>query len=284
MNNINVRLVMYASHQVETILCVVAGMRLSGAGGETVEPERLEETLKVLSLLRWHLDHVSHGLGDFVRSCDVAVVELKKPLLDASTVHAVLLNFVRSISACAQDRTFTIIDKDFSSYVDNAELFGPEVRAAFESSQRDIMEAGNCLASECGTACVFHLMRAAEFGLRALARDRNVEFKDKPLEEKEWGQILPGLEKKIRELGESPQSSWPSLGIKSEQIRFYAEVVQELRGFNDSWRKHVSHADTLAFYEIGTAVDILGHVRSFMQKLSTKVSEHTVTEMYWAVL
>jgi len=70
--------------------------------------------------------------------------------------------------------------------------------------------------------------------------------------------------------------------LRDEQIRFYAEVVQELRGFNDVWRRHVSHADTLAFYEHDNAVGILKHVRTFMQKIASKISEGAVTSEYWA--
>jgi hypothetical protein len=125
-------------------------------------------------------------------------------------------------------------------------------------------------------------MRAAEFALRALARDRDVEFKDKPLEDKQWGEILGALEKKVRVLREADRKQWPSAQARDAQIVFYNEVVQELRGFNDAWRRQLSHADTQAFYERDTALGILKHVRTFMQKLASRISETSVTTEYWA--
>ncbi len=125
-------------------------------------------------------------------------------------------------------------------------------------------------------------MRASEFVLRAVARDRKIEFADKPLEEKEWGQILPKLENEVKDLRSAPRSNWPVDGVKDVQVRFYAEIVNELRSFNDVWRRHVSHADTLAFYEPNQAVGVMDHVRALMQKVAPKISEERVTAPIWA--
>jgi hypothetical protein len=124
-------------------------------------------------------------------------------------------------------------------------------------------------------------MRAAEFALRALARDRNVEFKDKPLEDRQWGEILNALETKLNGLRNADRKKWPAVEARDPQIIFYNEVAQELRGFNDAWRKHLSHADVLAFYERDTALGILKHVRAFMQKVALKISETSITPEYW---
>ena len=195
-------------------------------------------------------------------------------------VKALADNLREDIRVALSRRIFLYIQDDRSEYVDNEKLFGATVFDAFPSAQRDIKEAGNCLAVECGTACVFHLMRASEFSMRALARDRGVQFADKPLEEKEWGQILPNLDAKITALRMAANSNWPP-GRKDEQLRFYSDAVQELRGFNDAWRRHVSHADSRAFYERDEALGVYKHVRLFMQKLATKISEASVTDEYW---
>jgi len=52
-------------------------------------------------------------------------------------------------------------------------LFGDDVAKKFPSASVDIEEAGKCLALDRGTATVFHLMRAMEVGLRALAKSLN---------------------------------------------------------------------------------------------------------------
>ena len=173
---------------------------------------------------------------------------------------------------------------DRSSLLNSQRLFGDEVFEAFPSAELDIQEAANCLACECSTAAVFHLMRASEFALRALARDRTIEFADKPLDHKEWGQILPKLDAVVRDLRErTPSDAWPDPYIREQQISFYYEVVHQFRAFNEIWRRHVSHADPSAFYSRGHAKDVFDFVKNFMQKLSTRIAETKTTETYWKV-
>jgi len=64
-------------------------------------------------------------------------------------------------------RNFKVISvrNDRAKYVDNQELFA-DLKSAFPSAIDDLIDAANCLAVECSTACVFHAMRAAEIGLR----------------------------------------------------------------------------------------------------------------------
>jgi hypothetical protein len=180
-------------------------------------------------------------------------------------------------------RKFLRVALDRGAFLDKENGFGPDVAFKFEDAKNDIREAGNCLAAECGTAAVFHLMRVAEFGLRALARDRRVEFADKPLEQKEWGQILPNLESKIRVMRDldRPKWQWPDTVVREAQISFYSDVTQELRAFNDVWRRHVSHADSHAFYDRDQAISVWNHVRAFMEKLSSKVSASSITPEFW---
>ena len=44
------------------------------------------------------------------------------------------------------------------------------------SAKGDIMDAVDAYALGLNTACVFHLMRIAEHGMRALARERKVKL------------------------------------------------------------------------------------------------------------
>jgi len=199
----------------------------------------------------------------------------------AAALEAELRHAKECVISSLSSRALLYIGDDRKGLLEQEQLFGARAYDAYRSARKDITEAGNCLASECNTAAVFHLMRSAEVALRALARDRGVSFKDKPLENKEWGQILGSLESKVGGLREAPRSKWPRAEVRDDQIRFYGEVIQELRGFNDAWRRHVSHADTEAFYNRDDAFGIFKHVRSFMQKLSEKISENDVTAELW---
>ena len=126
-------------------------------------------------------------------------------------------------------------------------------------------------------------MRACEFCLRVLAQDRDVEFKHKPVTEKQWGEIVSSLELKVRELREANRKEWSVPEAREAHIRYYAELVQELRGFNEAWRRHLSHADVNAFYTSNEALTIFNHVRRFMEKIAQRISERAVTPKYWHV-
>jgi hypothetical protein len=63
-----------------------------------------------------------------------------------------------------------------NGYFEKDDLFGPEVSSAFPSSTDNIRNAGTCFAVEQYDACVFHLMRVLERGIRVLAAKFNVPF------------------------------------------------------------------------------------------------------------
>jgi len=204
--------------------------------------------------------------------------QMESPALASEVRHA------RDVLAKSlQKRKFLYVAPDRIDYIDQKELFGTKVNDAFDSAARDIEEAGNCFAAECATACVFHLMRAAEIALRAVAVDRNVSFATKPLDQQEWGTILGALESVVTKMRADEIKKWPKPEVKDVQVRFYNEVVQELRGFNEAWRRHVAHARQDAIYDRDYAASVMGHVKKFMEKAATKISESTATLLYWDV-
>lgn len=78
------------------------------------------------------------------------------------------------------------------------EGFGPEVAAKFPTGVEDVEGAGNCLALGQPTACVFHLMRLAEIGVRALAKKLKVTTIDPETEN--WNTIIDHVNKAINAL------------------------------------------------------------------------------------
>jgi len=74
-------------------------------------------------------------------------------------------------------RHFLLIEEvKLSAYQAKEFLFGEIVVDSFPSAGYDIDEAGKCYALSRSTACVFHLMRVVEIGLRALCAALNVEL------------------------------------------------------------------------------------------------------------
>jgi hypothetical protein len=99
-------------------------------------------------------------------------------------------------------RKFIAIPKEYADDINNDQLFGPEVAAAFKGATPDIREAGNCIAVDMGTAAVFHLMRAVEWGLRALCKHLGIlrvphNKKHIPIEYATWDNMLQKVQEEI---------------------------------------------------------------------------------------
>lgn len=155
--------------------------------------------------------------------------------------------------------------------------FGKEVYDAFPSARMDITEAAKCRAFERNNATVYHLICAAEFGLRSLAADRRVEIKNgkTPIEFAQWGDIISDLEKKTALI-----QQWPKGHSKSEAQQFYNDVLASARGFNDGWRTHINHARAKPYQDEDVQA-LMSHVRRFMHTLATRISEATQTPEIW---
>lgn len=171
---------------------------------------------------------------------------------------------------------FVYIQTDLSEFFQKTKLFGEEVYNAFPSAREEITAAGSCLACEFYTATIFHLMRTAEVGLRCLARDRRVKVPKKPLEYAEWHHIIEGLDKKIKPLANKKRGP-----KKDAALDFYRGSIGELEAFKQIWRNQVMH--TRGTYDKYQALSAMHHVKSFMQRLSVRISEDRKKPVAWGI-
>jgi hypothetical protein len=178
-------------------------------------------------------------------------------------------------------RNLFIAPEDRLSYYNSDRLFGNEVYDAFPSARMDIKEAGNCWLFGRNNAVGYHLMCAAEVGLRALANDRDVEIAKNlaplPLELAQWGELIGGLEQKISLI--TPKR-WGNTLLREDALVFYNKSLREARSFNDGVRRHLAHARA-ELYEDDETEALMGHARRFMQALAKKISECTRTPEIW---
>jgi hypothetical protein len=116
----------------------------------------------------------------------------------------------------------------------------------FPSAKFDAREAGNCLAFERFTACVYHLMRCAEIGLISVARAANVP------EEKiarGWDGCLQGIDSYVKSLGSTKtHTNW------QDEVKKYSDISSWFTSIQKGWRNPVSHAPRI--YSEETAVGI----------------------------
>jgi hypothetical protein len=181
--------------------------------------------------------------------------------------------FLNDLAECK----FLRVPKGLHSYVDSDALLGFTVAKAFASARPDLKAAGNCLAADCNTAAVFHMMRAVEWALRALgthlgfrqlrAVKKSGKRKYVPISHLEWEKIIDQLQVRVDRRIEKMRPG----KRKQEAQEFYYPALQEVRAIRDAWRNHVMHSR--AEYSEEDATAILGHVRRLMTTLATKVSE-----------
>lgn len=173
--------------------------------------------------------------------------------------------FHGQISRALGKRKFAYIPPPNDAYFEQEKLFGAEVFDAFKDARADIKDAGNAFAASLYTACIFHLMRASEHGLRRLARKLHVTIthtkKLIPLEFGEWEKIIVGINGKITAARVLPS------GPKRQQIlELYSDAGQHCLFMKDIWRNTASHARKA--YTHNEALAAMDRVRDFMQFLS----------------
>jgi hypothetical protein len=105
-------------------------------------------------------------------------------------------------------------------------------------------------------------MRVLEHGLRVLAKDVGKTF-----DVQVWQTIIDQIESAIRELGKT----LPAGQAKSERLQFLSSAAKEFVFFKDGWRNYVSH--NKASYDPLQAQSALGHVKTFMSVLSSRLRE-----------
>lgn len=199
----------------------------------------------------------------------------------AVEIQNTLESIRKYVEAELQLRTFLYIPSPDDQKIRQTRPFGNRVYDAFPSARRDLSNAGTAFAVELYTGCVFHLMRSAEFGLRALALDRRVKTLTKagkafPLDLATWEDILRELDIEAAKIAQWPK---PKGQIRSQATQFYGTAVEEIRGFKDAWRNHVMH--TRGHYIREDAIQLTTHVRRFLVTLASRISEQERTPYVW---
>jgi hypothetical protein len=187
---------------------------------------------------------------------------------EAGFVEKTLQTFTTLFQDQLSMRLFLYVDYDKTKFFKEPEsTFSPEVLANFGEARDDLLEAARCYALDRNTACVFHLMRVAENGLRALARERRVKLpKKKLLEWAQWNDIIVELTKSADALAN--RKAGPA---RDEAVEFYRGAIGQFQGFKDAYRNHVMHARK--GYDSHQAASVLFHVRDFMNRLALKTDQ-----------
>lgn len=243
--------------------------------GELFEISRIRETI----------DKASDYCNLVDLNASLAIInqlyEIIKPPEDffADEIPINLGESIRMLHAIIKDelseRLFLFVPQDDAQWFEKEDGFGVEVSEAFPSAFEDIKEAGTCYATGSYTACVFHLMRIAEIGLRVLIWDRGIKFKKAtPIELKEFRELFEGLERAEKDI-----SGYAKTMARDAQLAFYHGAMVQLRAFMNLYRHRTMHARE--FYSKYRAKEAMENVSKFMKILASKISETKRTPLVW---
>jgi hypothetical protein len=178
------------------------------------------------------------------------------------------------VQADGKDRRIEIIDADKWKHYGAG--FTEEVSRRFPQATEEMKEAGTCYALGRNTACVFHLMRAVEYGIRALAIAAGVPAQPKiPLEYQTWEDVLSRIEKAV----DAPPflNGWDK-PARSAFNAFYKGSMADLRAFKDECRNLVMHTRS-GLYNHHEAGNWILRVSQFFERLPAKLNEATSTTL-----
>jgi hypothetical protein len=177
------------------------------------------------------------------------------PMLDAPNYDALRIavsELDSRIRDDLQNEWFMHIKGDVFKYYSGTNLFGADVDGKFPSAKEDIEHAGKCLAVEQDTATVFHLMRAMESAVGALAAKLSILNPDR-----EWGKLLSDIHVKIERMP------------KGDDRNAWSECHANLYHVKQAWRHGTMHPKET--YTPDQAKEVFQAVRVFMTQLATLV-------------
>ncbi len=224
---------------------------------------------------------ITDGLCAFASSLDLretadAAFRFSQALSRASdfpVTARVLVHHLKAMVELAESelkkRKVLALPVNIAKFYDQERPMGEAIYRAFKSARFDITQAGNCLACGNNFASAFHLMRAVEVGLWALAADRQIPLAGEGrIEFSNWGRIIGQLEKVAGEV-----QGWRSSPEKEQAHEFYNKALAEIRTFNDGWRRHLAHVRPSPGMDESEAVALWGHVSRFLGTLASRLSE-----------
>jgi len=216
------------------------------------------ETEKVRAKFQETLDRLSGhlvNLGMTYSQNQVETVLAAVNRADWEIASREIDQLMRRILEELKARSFRYVDKPH--YELGLWLWERDMRAVagHPDIRPEIEAAGRCYAYGENTACVFHLMRAVDYGLRLVADSLGAAY-----EARSWDGIGKAIERKMREKYQDKTADWRL----SEP--FYAEILTDIQAISRGHRNPALHElekkydEREALYLLTVTVGFIKHV------------------------
>ncbi len=217
------------------------------------------------------ISHVSDALQKLLIHCEALDLSVSTELIKMR-LHTPPLTggefgvLVDAVYSELKSKLFLFVRPHLAKFYDNHNILSDKATLAFPSCRSELWDASNSLVAGLWTAAVFHSMRAAEIGVRILARELGVSFPDKTIEQAEWANLLDQAETKIKAIDQLPKTD-----ERNRDQVFYSTSASQFRYFKNGWRVRVAHAK--ATYGEDEAIKIFEHTRDFFETLAERLKE-----------
>jgi hypothetical protein len=135
---------------------------------------------------------------------------------------------------------------------------------AFPSAQAEMAEGARCFGLGRHTACVFHMVRAAEYGLSALAHATDAR-RAVDSAGADWTDVIAQLEVRIAAI-----EAWRAEPEKLAALAFFQDALRDVH-FMHAVAHKLAHRKS--FFDGAQAGTICRTTRDFITRLSARVSE-----------
>jgi hypothetical protein len=151
-----------------------------------------------------------------------------------------------------------------AQFYNNTTLAGEQFKANFSKGNAELIEAGNSLALDRYTACVFHLMRAFEIALTSLEKKLGV-VRPSNGPEKTWGRTLARIKDRMAQNNKMPTPNWPT------EKEFYEKAFAFLTAIKTPLRDDTMHVETT--YDEQGALSVFNVSLEALRFLATNLAE-----------
>ncbi len=193
------------------------------------------------------------------------------------SLHHDINETIAAVRRDAGEEYFCHYDKKRLVFLREMPTAWNEVFTAFKSATVEIEEGIDCYALGHNTACVFHMCRVAEIGLRAIAKERGIKTlkRNKPVEWGTWGEVFRALDGEISKIRNKPAGP-----AKDAALGFYEKILSDLRAIQSLYRDPTMHLRDS--YDDGQAQSAMFRVRELMAMLASQLSEDALRPISWS--
>jgi hypothetical protein len=251
-------------YQLAKVIGELGPMVIGTEGNVISEPTRQRFLEKLQQ--GWHDSFDQLGLIVTNEYVDTIIKKVNNPSITYGELHGQLFATLQEmILHELKSALFLHVPAEDAKYFQNKVAFGQQVSDQFPSAGFDIEEAANCLALGRSTACVMHLARVVEVGLKSARM--GLQLPPLPIgKQSNWGEVLHQIWDEVGSRNKAADPVW-----MRQEKPFYENVHSDLSSVKNAWRNPSMHADKS--YDAERAGDIFNMTKSFMRHLAQHLDE-----------